>query len=81
MLGLNGLVVKCHGSSKSKEIRIAVGQCITFKREDVTARSKHILLRNHRPMRRCGLGCTFNKEGGDRQLWNLKKSESLSLRF
>ena len=40
MLGLNGLVVKCHGSSKSKEIRIAVGQCITFKREDVTGKIK-----------------------------------------
>ncbi len=30
MLGLNGLVVKTHGSSKAVEIRNSLLQCITF---------------------------------------------------
>ena len=38
LLGLNGLVVKAHGSSKAKEIRIAIEQCVTFHREDVNGK-------------------------------------------
>lgn len=33
LLGLNGLVVKAHGNSTSKEIRNAILQCITFKEQ------------------------------------------------
>lgn len=35
LLGLKGLVVKSHGSSKSGEIRNSILQCITFTREDI----------------------------------------------
>lgn len=38
MLGLKGLVVKAHGSSKAKEFKIAVEQCRTFYEEDVNGR-------------------------------------------
>lgn len=35
MLGLNGLVVKTHGSSKSKEVCNALIQCLTFKEQRI----------------------------------------------
>lgn len=35
LLGLRGLVVKAHGSSKAKEFHTAVNQCELFYREDV----------------------------------------------
>jgi glycerol-3-phosphate acyltransferase PlsX len=35
LLGLNGLVVKSHGSSKSKEIKNSIFQCVTFCNEDI----------------------------------------------
>ena len=35
LLGLNGLVVKAHGSSKAKEIQIAILQCVTFKEQKI----------------------------------------------
>ncbi len=35
MLGLNGLVVKTHGSSKSVEIKNSILQCITFKEQRI----------------------------------------------
>lgn len=38
MLGLNGLVVKSHGSSKAKEIKMSVLQCIAFTKNDVTGK-------------------------------------------
>lgn len=36
MLGLNGLVVKSHGSSKSVEIKNSIIQCIAFKEQKVS---------------------------------------------
>ena len=36
LLGLNGLVVKAHGSAKAKEIANAIEQCITFKEQNIT---------------------------------------------
>ncbi len=36
LLGLNGLVVKTHGSSKADEIRNSILQCITFKEQGIT---------------------------------------------
>lgn len=36
MLGLNGLVVKTHGSSKSKEIKNSILQCIAFKEQNIS---------------------------------------------
>ena len=35
MLGLNGLVVKTHGSAKAKEIRNSILQCVTFKEQRI----------------------------------------------
>lgn len=36
MLGLNGLVVKTHGSSKSNEIKNSILQCIAFKEQNIS---------------------------------------------
>ena len=38
LLGLNGLVVKTHGSSKSVEIKNSILQCITFKEENINGK-------------------------------------------
>ena len=35
LLGLNGLVVKAHGSSKAKEVTNEILQCVTFKEQDI----------------------------------------------
>ncbi len=35
LLGINGLVVKTHGSAKAKEVCNTIGQCITFQKEDM----------------------------------------------
>ena len=40
MLGLNGLVVKTHGSSKSKEIKNSILQCIAFKEQNISEKIK-----------------------------------------
>ncbi|MEG0227974.1 MAG: phosphate acyltransferase, partial [Lachnospiraceae bacterium] len=36
LLGLNGLVVKTHGSSKAKEIKNSIIQCVAFKEQRIT---------------------------------------------
>ena len=43
MLGLNGLVVKAHGSSKSKEITNAIYQCVQFSEADINSKIKESL--------------------------------------
>ena len=35
LLGLNGLVVKTHGSSKAKEVTNSIIQCVTFKEQEI----------------------------------------------
>ena len=35
LLGLNGLVVKVHGSSHNIEVKNAIAQCVQFKKEDI----------------------------------------------
>ena len=40
LLGLNGLVVKAHGSSSAKEMKNAIIQCIAFAEEDITQKIK-----------------------------------------
>ena len=35
LLGLNGLVVKSHGNSKSVEIKNSIIQCITFTEQQI----------------------------------------------
>lgn len=41
LLGLNGLVVKTHGSSKSIEIKNSIIQCITFKKQNINEKIKN----------------------------------------
>lgn len=43
LLGLNGLVVKTHGSSKAKEIKNTLVQCITFKEQNINDKIKQII--------------------------------------
>ena len=38
MLGLKGLVVKTHGSSKSVEIKNTILQCLTFRQQDINGK-------------------------------------------
>lgn len=45
LLGLQGLVVKTHGSSKAKEIKNTILQCIQFKEEDVNGKIQEFLRR------------------------------------
>ena len=40
LLGLKGLVVKAHGNSGSKEIEIALKQCISFKKQKINEKLK-----------------------------------------
>ena len=40
LLGLNGLVVKTHGSSKSIEIKNSILQCVTFKEQKIKEKIK-----------------------------------------
>ncbi len=40
LLGLNGLVVKTHGSSKAKEITNSIFQCVTFNEQDINGKIK-----------------------------------------
>ncbi len=43
LLGLNGLVVKTHGSAKAKEVKNSIIQCVTFKEQDINEKIKKIL--------------------------------------
>lgn len=36
LLGLNGLIVKTHGSAKAKEVTNSIIQCISFKEQNIT---------------------------------------------
>lgn len=40
LLGLNGLVVKTHGSSRAKEIKNSIIQCVTFKEQQINEKIK-----------------------------------------
>ena len=43
MLGLNGLVVKTHGSAKAAEIRMAVTQCARFREQHMDEKIKEMM--------------------------------------
>ena len=45
LLGLNGLVVKAHGSSKAGEICNAILQCVSFKEHNINTKIKEQLAR------------------------------------
>lgn len=40
LLGLNGLVVKTHGSAKAKEVTNSIIQCVAFKQQEINERIK-----------------------------------------
>lgn len=40
LLGLNGLVVKTHGSSKALEVKNSILQCVTFKQQEINEKIK-----------------------------------------
>ena len=44
LLGLNGLVVKTHGSSKAKEVSNSIIQCVTFKEQKINEKIKQSLV-------------------------------------
>ena len=45
LLGLKGLVVKTHGSSKAVEIKNTILQCQTFKEQDINEKIKSIIVK------------------------------------
>lgn len=44
LLGLNGLVVKTHGSSKAKEVTNSIFQCVSFKENDINGKIKENII-------------------------------------
>lgn len=46
LLGLNGLVVKTHGSSKAKEIANSIIQCATFKEQKINDKIREKIILN-----------------------------------
>lgn len=44
LLGLEGLVVKSHGSSKAVEIKNSIIQCIQFKQQDITEKIRENII-------------------------------------
>ena len=42
LLGLTGLVVKTHGSSKAKEVCNSILQCVTFKEEGINEKNRRM---------------------------------------
>ncbi|BBF42102.1 phosphate:acyl-ACP acyltransferase PlsX [Lachnospiraceae bacterium KM106-2] len=44
MLGLNGLVVKTHGSAKSIEVKHSIIQCIAFKEQQINEKIKNNII-------------------------------------
>lgn len=47
LLGLKGLVVKTHGSSKAKEVTNSIIQCVTFKEQDINEKIKRNIGGSH----------------------------------
>lgn len=46
LLGLNGLVVKTHGSSKAKEVSNSIIQCVTFKEQNINEKIRECIKEN-----------------------------------
>lgn len=43
LLGLNGLVVKTHGSATAKEVKNTLIQCVTFKEQNINEKIRQVL--------------------------------------
>ena len=50
LLGLNGLVVKTHGSSTSKEVCNSILQCVTFKEQRINEKIKECIQAGDEPV-------------------------------
>jgi len=46
LLGLNGLVVKTHGSSKAQEVSNSIIQCVTFKEQKINEKIRECIQEN-----------------------------------
>ena len=44
LLGLNGLVVKTHGSAKAIDVKNSILQCVTFKQQDINGKIKEYII-------------------------------------
>ena len=44
LLGLNGLVVKAHGSSKANEITNSIIQCVQFKQQQINEKIREKIM-------------------------------------
>ena len=73
LLGLNGLVVKTHGSSTSKEVCNSIIQCVTILK---ISRSTRRSANRSSPHRKKKKKINGTKKG--RKLWNLKNYRILS---
>ena len=52
LLGLNGLVVKTHGSSTAKEVCNSIIQCVTFKEQKINEKIKEAIQTGDAGMKR-----------------------------
>lgn len=48
LLGLNGLVVKTHGSASSKEVKNSILQCITFTQQKITDKIQENIMKSEK---------------------------------
>ena len=48
LLGLNGLVVKTHGSASSKEVKNSILQCITFTQQQITDKIQENIMKSEK---------------------------------
>ena len=60
LLGLNGLVVKTHGSCKGEGSKNSIIQCVTFKEQNINDKIKEKYRRSE------------NRRIERKRLWNLK---------
>ncbi len=73
LLGLNGLVVKTHGSSNAKEVCNSIIQCVTFKDQQINEKIKERSKVRKEERKRRLMG-----QRKERKLWNLKNYRILS---
>ena len=64
-MGLNGLVVKTHGSSKAKEVCNSIIQCAAFKEQQISEKIRISIEAASEEKRKI-------KSGKESKSWNLK---------
>ena len=73
LLGLNGLVVKTHGSSKAVEVKNSILQCIAFKEEKINEKIKEQISLEDKAAENNYSREIFGKEGTVMEFEKLKK--------